>query len=139
MPQPIQYTAAGIDLSPRIYTDTSVDASPAAAAETIIATVTCTADIAAVAGIELVGWCSVTIGASGTTSTLRLRRTNAAGTAVATSGAFTTAAAGVFDLPIMGFDTGPTLPGQVYVLTLTVANAAATSTVGAVYLRALVV
>jgi hypothetical protein len=43
------------------------------------------------------------------------------------------------ELYVAGFDTGPTLPGQVYVATLTITAGAAASTVSGLYLRALVV
>jgi hypothetical protein len=139
MPQPIRQDAAGIDLTPRFVRSVTVAGSPAAAAETTVATITVPGDIAQVLGIELIGWGAFTVGTSGTASTLRIRQTNTSGTVIASTGALTTAAAALFAPSVMGLDTAGVLPGQVYVLTLQVTSAAAASTFSAVYLRALVV
>jgi hypothetical protein len=133
--------AQGIDLSSRVAASSGVVASPAAAAETIIATVT-VAELESIAvGIILLAWAAFTVGTSGTAIRLRLRRTNVAGAVVADSGALTggVAAAALVAPSILGIDAGPTLPNQVYVLTLTVTGGAAASTVSAVGLTAIAV
>lgn len=139
MPVPIQYSGAAVDLSPRVFRTTTVAASPSAATETTIASITCTGDIAVIAGSLLAGSCGFTAGTSGATARVRIRRTDTSGTVVADSGAFTVAAASVYSAAVIGFDTAAVMPGQVYVLTLTVASAAAASTVSAAGLVALVV
>lgn len=138
-PTPIKLVADAIDLSPRVKASTAVAASPALAAETTIATLTIGNDEASTSGVLLVGWAAFLVGASGTAATFKLRRTGTAGTTVATSGALNVTAADLRAVSIVGFDTGPTLPGQVYVLTLTVTAGAAESTVSAVALAAVVV
>ena len=141
MPVPITENAASLDLSQRVVASTTVVASPAAAAETIIAQITVNTDEAIVSGILLRGFAAFTVGTSGTAVTLRLRRTNVAGTVVATTGALTggIAAANLVAEMILGFDTGMALTGQVYCLTLQVTAGAAASTVSAVELDATVV
>lgn len=140
--EPITRTARGDDLTPRFTQTTTVAASPTDNTETIIATLTLADNATAVQGIELVAFAAFTIGTNGTAGNLRIRRTNAAGTAIAATGGVTAgiwAATQLAELYVAGFDTGPTLPGQVYVATLTVTAGSAASTVSAVYLRALTV
>jgi hypothetical protein len=133
--------AQGLDLSSRVAASGAVVASPAAAAETIIATLTVAELVSMAVGIILLAWASLTVGTNGVSVRLRLRRTNVAGTVVADSGALTggVAAAGLVAQSILGIDTGPTLPNQVYVLTLTVGSASAASAVSAVGLTAIAV
>src|SRR5438874_13699340 len=140
--EPITRTALGLDLSGRFYFTTTVVASPAAAAETIIASLTIPANIAAVTGVDLTGWAAYTVGTNGTAVQLRIRQTQVAGTLVAASGALTGSQHGAAILSaddIEGFDSAPTLPGQVYVLTMQVTAGSAATTVSAVKLRAIVV
>jgi hypothetical protein len=139
MPVPLRYDATALDLSPRIQRTTTVSASPAAAVETIIATLTIAGDLAAVNGIHLDGWAAYTVGTSGVSVNLQIKRTNAAGTVIVATGALTRAAAALHADRAFGIDTGPTLPGQVYVLTMTVASAVAASTVSALMLQATIV
>lgn len=139
MPVPIRDTAAGLDLSPRVFTTTTVVGSPADATETIVASVTISGDIAALLGVILIGFAAFTIGTNGTAINARIRRTNAAGTVVVASGAIQGTAANLSERQIVAVDTGPTLPGQVYVMTLTVTGGTAASTVSAATLVALVV
>lgn len=141
-PVPLQYSAAAIDLSPRVFSSSVVAGSPADATETIVASVTCTGDIAVVSGILVMAWAAFTVGTSGASVNLQIRRTNAAGSSRAATGAVNegvTAATQLGYRYAQAFDTGPTMPGQVYVATLTVASAVAVSTVSAVSLVALVV
>lgn len=138
-PQPIQVSGLAVDLSPRVRFTTTVSASPAAGAETIIGTVSAIPDMAVAAGVLLFGWCAFTVGTSGVSAQLQIRRTNVAGTVVCNSGATTVAAGNLREESAQGFDTGPTIPGQVYVLTLTIGSGSATSTVSALQLVALVI
>jgi hypothetical protein len=140
--EPLTSTNRGEDQTPRFVYSTTVVASPTDNTETIIASITLPDNASPVLGIELVAFAAFTIGTSGTSGNLKIRRTNASGTTVVASGAVTAgvwAATQLAELVTMGFDTGPTLPGQVYVATLTVANGAAASTVSAVLLRAFTV
>lgn len=139
MPQPFRYDAAALNLGPRFFYTTTVSASPTAAAETIVATLPTIGDLGIGVGVKLEANLKLTIGASGTTTQVRVRQTNVSGTVVADSGAITTAAAGVFNIDCLGIDTAPTLPGQVYVVTVQVANAAAASTVTPLFASALVI
>lgn len=137
-PVPIRLSADEIDLSPRRFTSIVVAASPAAGAETIIATLTCAANIAALQSVRLLAWCAYTVGTNGVSANLRIRQTDASGSIKAATGAVTATAANLDELTAMGLDTAPTLPGQVYVATLTVGSGSAPSTVSAVYLEAYV-
>lgn len=141
MPEPIKLDSTFVDLSQRFKRSTTVVASPALAAETIIASVTIPDDLAVASGVRLEGWAAFTVGTTGVSTQLRIRQTNVAGTVKADTGALTggVAAAALLAQDVIGFDTAPALPGQVYVLTLQVASATAASTVSAVYLSAIVV
>lgn len=139
MPVPIRQDAASIDLGPRVFHSVTVAASPALAAETVIASLTVTGDIAATKGVYLEGSAAWTVGTSGVSGRFRVRQTGTSGTTLADSGLVTVTAAALRLDAIMAVDTAPVLPGQVYVLTLTVGSASAASTVSAVLLQALVV
>lgn len=140
-PEPIKLESTFVDLSQRFKRSVTVVASPADATETIIASVTVADDLAVMQGVRLEGWAAFTVGTNGASARLRIRQTNVAGTAKADTGALTggVAAAGLLAQDVIGFDSAPSLPGQVYVLTLTVGSASAASTVSAVYLSAIVV
>lgn len=137
----IQLDGAEVDLSRRVKNTVAVAGSPAAAAETVIATFTITDSVPVMAGIVLNGFAAFTVGTNGTACTLRIRQTGTSGTVVATTGATTggIAAAGLVDMNIAGFDAAPVLPNQVYVLTLQVTGGSAASTVSAVQLFGLIV
>lgn len=141
MPRTIGLAADGIDLSPRYAVDVTVDASPTAATETVIANVTLSADMSAVRGVLVHGFAAFTVGTAGVSAQLRIRQTSVTGTVVADTGAVTqgVVAAGLDSLVVDGLDTASTLPGQKYVLTLTVASATAASTVSNVCLTALAI
>lgn len=139
MPAPIQMSAEGLDLSPRLFRTATVVASPAAAAETIIASLAIADDLALTEGFVLVGYAAYTVGTAGVSVNLRIRRTNVTGTIVKASGAMTRTAANLAADSIVALDTGGALPNQTYVLTMIVASATAESTVSAVELIALVV
>jgi hypothetical protein len=138
VPQGFKESAAVIDLSPRFGTSAVVVASPAAATETIIASLTLNLDVAVAAGVLIFGWAAFTAGTDAVGGQLKIRRTNASGTTLKDSGAVTVVATKLYASALHAFDTGPTLPGQVYVLTLTMASGSAESTVSAVTLSALV-
>lgn len=139
MPDPFQISGAVVDLAPRVFRDTSVDASPAAAAETVIATLSMPTDLAVGLGVLVIGWCTLTVGTDGVSVLTRIRRDSVAGTAIAASGATSATAATLVDRSIVGFDTSPTFPNEVYVMTLTVGSASAASTVSAVSLVGIVI
>jgi hypothetical protein len=139
-PAPIRYDAANLNLASRFFRTAVVVASPAAAAETIIASVSTSGDIAAIDSVYVSGWAAFTVGTNGTAARFRLRQTNVAGTVIADSGALTggIAATNLVAQDIQGNDTAPVLPGQVYVMTLQITAGSASSTVSAVSLWAFV-
>jgi hypothetical protein len=139
MPNPIELNAGVIDFGPRVTTSATVAASPAAAVETTVCTLTIPDDVAVTEGVLLFAQAAFTVGTNGVSAVLQIRQTNTAGTSKGTTGATTQTAANLANLSVLGFDTGPTLPGQVYVATLTVASATAPSAVSAARLFALVV
>jgi hypothetical protein len=141
MPRPINEAADAIDLSPRFVRSAVVVASPALAAETIIAQTPAIGDVAVVQGVRLSGWAAFTVGTTGTAARLRLRQTNVAGTVIADTGALTAgiAAAALVSQDVEGFDAAAVAPAQVYVLTLQVTGGSAVSTVSAVMLSGLVI
>ena len=136
---PIQFSAAGLDLSPRFFRTDTVAASPSAATETTIATLTIGSQLAVVSGILLFGYAAYTVGTAGVSVNLKIRQTDTSGTTIKATGATTATAANLGSMDLQGFDTAATLPGQVYVLTMTVASANAASTVSAAALYALVI
>ncbi len=142
MPQPFSVSAARVDLSPRIQATTTVAASPAAATETNIGTLTLAGfgDLNLATGVLLNGWAAYTLGTAAASTQLRIRQTNVTGTVKADSGAMTgghnTAGLLVAD-DVNGFDAAPGV--ATYVLTLTVASATAASTVSACFLAATII
>jgi hypothetical protein len=141
MPRPINEAADAIDLRPRLVVSTAVVASPAAAAETIIAQTAAIGDVGVQSGVLLSGWAAFTVGTTGTAVRLRLRQTNLAGTVVADTGPVTggIAAANLVAQDVEGFDAAAVAPAQVYVLTLQVTGGSAVSTVSAVKLSGIIV
>jgi hypothetical protein len=141
MPRGINESADAIDLRPRVVVSTAVVASPAAAAETIIAQTVAIGDVAVLSGVLVSGWAAFTVGTTGTAVRLRLRQTNVAGAIVADTGAVTggIAAANLVAQDVEGFDAAAVSPTQVYVLTLQVTGGSAVSTVSAVKLSGIIV
>ena len=139
MPVPIRFDSQAEDLTKRFQVYKTVDASPALAAETVIATLNLTgfADTAVISGVIVEGWAAYTVGTSGTAVTLRIRQTNVAGTVVATTGALTKTAASLYADDIGGFDAGAGVAA--YALTMQVTSGAAASTVSALLLKATIV
>lgn len=137
---PIQQSATGLDLSPRTFKSTAVAASPQANTETVICTVTCNQNVAVVSGAFIQASCAFLVGASGTDVTLKLRRTDASGTIIFSTGLINTAtAADLMTFSLSGFDTGTVMPNQVYCLTLLVTAGGAESTVSAANIFVLVI
>jgi hypothetical protein len=139
MPQPIRSSAVALDLSPRIAVSKVVAGSPAAAAETIIASVTIPSfgDLSVVSGILLTGWAAFTVGTSGATARARIKQTDASGSAVVDTGLLTVTAGNLMTISAHGFDAAPGV--ATYALTLIIGSGAAASTVSAVLLSAIVV
>lgn len=140
MPVPIQYSSAPVDLSQRFQYTQTVAASPSAASETIIATLTLSnfANLQVIQGVELSGWAAYTVGTNGVSVTLKIRQTNVSGTVINVgTGALTKTAASLYVDDVMGTDAGAGV--GVYVLTMTVGSGSATSTVSAVYLSAQII
>jgi hypothetical protein len=139
MPQPIKANVIFEDLSARFQSTNVVGASPSGASETVVATLTIANfnDIAALSGIRLRGWAAFTVGTSGTAATLQIKQTGTGGTAVSSSGATTVTAANLLEMSVNGFDAAPGI--GVYVLTLTVANGSAASTVSKTLLEAVII
>lgn len=139
MPDPISRSGAGVDLSPRVVSTVTVVGSPAAAAETTVASLTITNDLVVGLGVFLFAYCSFTVGTNGVSGVLKIHHTNAAGATVGTSGAVTLVAANLASISVLGQDLVPALPNQIYIATLQIASGSATSTVAAVQLTAVVV
>lgn len=133
MPQPIQYDAAHLNLSSRIFTSTAITGSPSGTAETVVCTVTTSGDIAALAGCVVMFAVAYTVAGSGISARYRIKQTGTGGSTVFDSGVTTAgiAAAALVSENVQGFDASPVLPGQVYVLTVTIGSGSGASTVSA--------
>lgn len=135
---PIQEGADSLDLGNAVVSSQTVVASPSAATETIIATITVPV-IRDDQEVHIDGWCGFTAGTNGVTAQLKVRRTDASGSTKATGPAKTVVAASVYDASIAAKDAPGAVVNQVYVLTLTVGSGSAQSAVSAVNFRALIV
>jgi hypothetical protein len=136
---PYRMTSQQIDFADRMRVTATVVASPAAAAETIIAQTAAFAQVRSGQTVKLSGWVAYTVGTTGNTVRFRIRQTGLAGTVVGDTGALTGSqhGAGILsDDNVQGLDAAPASTGQVYVLTMQVGAATAVSTVSAVYLEA---
>ena len=122
---PIQIGAAGIDLSGRWFENHTVVASPAAAAETIICSLTLPRALFINKGVVLQAVAAFTVGTSGTI--------------IYATGPLTMAATNLVNLSGQGLDSSPLAAPQTYVITLTITAGAAVSTVSAVSLVAAVI
>ena len=127
-----------IDLSARFVQSTTVVASPSAAVETIIGSVTLPSGLSINSGVLLFGWAAFTVGTAGVSSNLKIRQTSVSGTTLAASGAATETAANLDERNVQGFDASPA-DAQIYKLTLTVGSANAASTVSAVSIVAIAI
>lgn len=135
---PYRLTAAALDLSPRIQRSIVVAASPAAAAETVVCTLTVTGISPSSPGVVVFGFGAFTQGTDGTAYNLKLRQTGTSGTTLAATGVIEVAAAKLGANSLCSFDASPSSPSQVYVLTATHANASAASTYSAATLVCIV-
>lgn len=138
-PIPIRVNAQEVDLSSRFLINTTIVASPALAAETIIASLPITDFnvLSVQTGIQLFGWAAYTVGTSGTAVNLRIRQTNVTGSVIAATGALSKTAASLYADDVNGTDPAPGV--GLYVLTMQVTAGAAASTVSAVQFSAIVV
>lgn len=136
----IQLSARNVDFSPRVIQSTTVAASPAAGSETTICTLTIPGNLAQATGVLLFGYAAFTVGTSGASCNLKIRQTGTSGTTISATGATTggISAGNLVDMNVSGMDATPS-GAQVYVLTLLIGSGAATSTVSACQLVALVV
>lgn len=136
MPVPINQNIHDHDLLARFVDTTTVSASPSAASETIIGTLTnpLFGELTVTQRVYLNGWAAFTVGTSGASVTLRIRQTNVSGTVIATTGALTggVSAGNLLAQDVNGSDASPGV--GTYVLTLQVASGAAASTVSALQL-----
>lgn len=135
--EPIRYDAPLLGLGGRVRQSTTVAASPAAATETIIASLTFDGLVQVEFGVIVIGFAAYTVGTNGVSVNLKLRKTDASGATLKATGAVTAVAANLGAGELCGVDTSPVLPNQVYVLTMTVASGSASSAVSAVELLAL--
>lgn len=138
MGTPIRFSGVDVDLASRVAVSTTVVASPAAAAETIICSVTLPNGFRAAEQVLLDGWAALTVGTNGTAVRLRIRRTDINGAVVADSGALTggIAAAALVAQDIAGADATSV---ATYVLTAQVTGGSAASTVSSARLQAFTV
>lgn len=127
-------------MSARFVQSSVVVGSPAAASETIVCQITVPANAVIVTGVQLFAWVAFTVGTSGVSAKLLIRQTNTSGAIINVgTGAQGVTAAALTETGCQGLDTAGTLPGQIYVATLTIGSGAATSTVSAVQLCAWVI
>lgn len=147
MPYPIRTSAQSLDLSSRVLSSSTVVASPALAAETVVCQITgIDGNLPVMAGVFISGVVSFTVGTSGTAIRVRIRTgtTAGSGTVVADTGAVNggVSATNLLSQDIQGFDTAATngvAPATTsYCLTLQVTAGATTSTVSATNLTVLV-
>lgn len=125
---------------PTIQSTVAVVASPALAAETIIAQLNGVTLDSPSRHVDLSGWAAFTVGTTGTAVRLRIRQKDLTGNVVADSGALTggIAAAGLVAQDVEGQDQPGDVAAFTYVLTLQVTGGSAVSTVTATKLRAII-
>lgn len=141
MPDPITENIGRVDLSDRFIENHTVAGSPALAAITTVASLTWLPQSSPTVVVGALLRCEValTVGTSGVSVLLQIRRTNTTGTVIATTGALTATAATLIALSTQGLDAVAFAPGQVWVACLTVASGSAVSTVSGVSLSAIVI
>jgi len=142
--QPISVNGAGVDLSARMGGNSTVVASPATNAATVVASIPAIQSaVVAASGVIIFAQVAYTVGTSGTAATYKIRQgtTAGAGSTIFNSGAITSgiAAGNLVVENVFGFDTSPTFPGQAYCLELTITGGAATSTVSAAVMNYIIV
>jgi hypothetical protein len=131
MGSPIRAAGIDVDLASRIAISTTVAASPALAAETVVASVALPPGFRSTEQVLLDAWAAFTVGTSGTATRWRIRRTDINGTVVGDTGALTggVAAAALIAQDVAAVDA---TSAGVYALTLQVTAGAAASTVSQV-------
>jgi hypothetical protein len=139
LPAPTILNGGHVDLSSRVQISTTIVASPTAATETAIASITISNSIQTPLGVIIIATAAATIGTSGVSGRLRVYHGTSSGTSIGDTGATTVVATDLYNETVIGFDNAPVLPGQVYTVTLTVGSAVAGSTVSQVRLVALVI
>jgi hypothetical protein len=137
-PRTISIDGRQVNLQSVIFSSLVVVASPAAAAETIICSVTVPA-IDADQTVYLWAWAAYTVGTNGTAGRLRVRRDNVAGTTTADTGALTVTAPNLVTAQLVETDVPGAVQNQIYVTTLTITAGSAASTVSATTLVAAVI
>ena len=135
MGTPMRYAGIDVDLSSRIAVSTTVAASPAAGAETVIASVTLPSNFRSAEQVLVDAWAAFVIGTSGVSARLRIRRSDINGAVVGDSDVLTggIAAGNKVAQDVAALDTASV---AVYALTLLVGSGAAASTVSQVRLSA---
>src|SRR5262245_11882625 len=111
---PERLDARGISLASRIVVSNTVAASPSAATETTICTLTLPSNLQVFQSVIIEGQAAWTQGTSATGYTLKIRQTDTSGTTLYSSGVITLAAAGLANSGVMGIDASPAA-NQVYV------------------------
>lgn len=131
MPDPITRSIGGSDLTSRFVESHAIVGSPAASTIAIACSLTWNpADAPTVVnGAFLETAVALTVGTNGVSVLLQIRRTNATGTVIATTGAVTATAASLVALSTQGIDQVAFVPGQIWVACLTIASGSASSTV----------
>lgn len=134
MPAPITSNIINEDLQGRFTGSSTIIASPAAAAETIIASVNTPnfGDTAILSGVRIQAFAAFTVGTNGTAVTFRIRQTGLAGNVVQSTGALSATAANLDSRAMIAFDPAP--GAAVYVLTMQVTAGSAASTVSALHI-----
>jgi hypothetical protein len=134
MPDPIISSNGGVDLTARFIESHAIVGSPAAGTIAIACSLTWSpqSNPTVVNGALLEAAVALTVGTNGVSVLLQIRRTNATGTVIATTGATTAVAATLISLSTQGIDQVAFIPGQIWVACLTIASGSASSTVSAV-------
>lgn len=121
---------------PSVYVTTTIQGSPiAAASETVIGTLQVTTDNAAI--VAMMGFCTATIGTSGTGLRLRIRADSLTGTLVGDSQSVAATAAAVGVAVVVGSPAAVEIAARTFVLTATIAAGAANTTIQNMMLLAL--
>ena len=146
-PQGILIGGTAVDISKRFATSSTLVASPATAAETVICSITgLPADCSVFTGVFLSGIASFTVGTGGSACRLRIRTgtTAGAGTVIADTGPITAgiSSANLVSQDVQGVDTG-TVGGNAigstsYCLTLATTGGTASSNVSQTNLTAVI-
>jgi|SRR5665213_1593739 len=137
MAVPTEYSAANIDLSPRVVYNATIVGSPAAGSITSVCALTFPSfgRLQLATGVILEAYVAFTGGTSGVLATMDIRQTGTSGAVIASSGATTVVATKLYAMSVQGVDTAPLAAG-VWIIALTIGSGSAPSTVSAVSLVA---